>query len=480
VTNKAYAADDRNGPPYGIVDPRARAPLPGMMLDRFILAAALLCLASGCGRGETPTAAKRPNVLLITLDTTRADHLGCYGYERDTSPNLDRLAAEALLYERAFSTTSWTLPAHASLFTGKFTSSHGARYDPGGPLRLTSGITGPAEWNDYRARGLSPGETTLAGTLRAAGYATAGVVAGPWMKRVFGLDAGFEHYDDDQVHTLSGRLASEVTNAALGWLARLDGERPFFLFLNYYDAHSPFEAPEPFKYHFLSPEARARGAKGGRDLVAMYDGEILYADLHMGRLFDEMRARGLWDDTLVIVTADHGELLGEHGRWGHGQTLSQQELHVPLIVRDPGGTVPPGRSLDPIQLVDVGALVLARLDLPLPPRSQGGGAHPVVAEVYPLERFAPGGSWRALIEWPHKYVRGSRGQVGLFDLEADPGESHDLTPGEAARSSRMQGELEAYLGALPLPGPAGPEAAVDPALSESLHSLGYMDGLDGE
>ena len=151
---------------------------------RVIVAGAIATLAA-CGGGGTGV---RPNVVLITLDTARADHLGCYGYERNTSPNLDRMAAESVLYLDATSTASWTLPAHASLFTGKFTSSHGARYDAEGPLLLTSGIRGPKSWDKYRARGLSPEETTLAQLLGRSEYATGAVIAGPWMKRVFGLD----------------------------------------------------------------------------------------------------------------------------------------------------------------------------------------------------------------------------------------------------------------------------------------------------
>jgi arylsulfatase A-like enzyme len=426
------------------------------------------CIPAACAPGKDA----RPNVLLVTLDTTRADHLGCYGYERDTSPNLDRLAATGLLFERAHSTSSWTLPAHASLFTGKFTASHGARYDPEGPLRLTSGITGPREWELYRVRGLAPGETTLAGVLADEGYATGAVVAGPWMKRVFGLDLGFQHYDDEQVLTVAGRLAGQVNAAALRWLDGLDARRPFFLFLNYYDPHPPLGAPEPHTFHFLAAERRGEKAfDDPQNWVDLYDAEIRYADACLGELIAALVQRGLFDRTLAIVTADHGELFGEHGRWGHGESLSQAELHVPLVVRYPGPGAPTGRRSDPIQLVDVPALVLEALDIPAPDSMQAGRGHPVVAELDPLEVFKPTGRWRALIDWPYKYVWNSQGQGGLYDLERDPLEERDLG---GARAERMRGELETFLGTLPPPRPAGGERALDPDLARGLRDLGYL------
>jgi hypothetical protein len=157
---------------------------------------------SGCW----PEASPRPNILLITLDTTRADRLGTYGYGKATSPNLDALAAESVVSTKAVSTTCWTLPGHATLMTGKLTSSHGARLDPEGPISLTQAIQGPVE--RYRVRGLSPQERTLALVLGEQGYATAAVVAGPWLKRIMGIDLGFESYDDDEIDQLGGRRAA--------------------------------------------------------------------------------------------------------------------------------------------------------------------------------------------------------------------------------------------------------------------------------
>jgi hypothetical protein len=178
---------------------------------------ASVCVAgtSGCAPQSEAT---RANVLLITLDTTRADHLGCYGYMRETSPNIDRLARQSRVYTRAYATSSWTLPTHASLLTGKFPTSHGARWDAEGALILTDAIAGPNAWKNLRARGIAADEVTLGTVLQAEGYATAGFVAGPWMNRVFGLDAGFEHYDDSGIDRMNGRRADHLTSAALAWL----------------------------------------------------------------------------------------------------------------------------------------------------------------------------------------------------------------------------------------------------------------------
>jgi arylsulfatase A-like enzyme len=290
------------------------------------LAAALVLVA--CTTAAATEAPQRPNIVLVTLDTTRADRLGLYGYGRNTSPHLDRLARDSLVYDRAYSTSSWTLPAHASLFTGKFPTSHGARLDPKGPLVLAEGIVGPFSSEDLRARGLSTGEQTLAGILAGLGYETAAFVGGPWMKQLFSLGRGFAHYDDDDVTDVKGRLAAQLSDAALAWIEAHASQR-FFLFLNYYDPHFPYEDPEGLIREFLPAGSRVWPPQPTQEYVdAAYDAEVLYMDKHFGRLLDRMRALGLYDDAWIIVTADHGELLGEHGEKGHGRTLYQEEIRI--------------------------------------------------------------------------------------------------------------------------------------------------------
>ncbi len=352
---------------------------------------------------------------------------------------LDGLAEESVVYTHAIATSSWTLPAHASLFTGKFTASHGARYDSEGPLRLTDGIGGPENWSEYRARGLSPSETTLAEILKEAGYVTGAVVGGPWLKKVFGFDKGFDHYDDAQIHTVNGRLASEVTSAALQWIEK-EADHELFLFLNYFDPHIPYSAPEPFTYQFFSGgEASLDEELSVEEMSNLYDAEILYMDHHIGRLLEGLKRLGIYEHTLFIVTADHGELLGEHDKRGHGTSLYQEEIHIPLFIRYPYGEVPPERRDDPIQLVDILPLVLEQLDLPVSEGVQGGvGDHPIVSEVYPLPFMGGGGDWRVLFDGRLKFCWNSLGNHLLFDLEADVREERSLAAEQTETTSTMR------------------------------------------
>lgn len=444
------------------------------------LCAALLWLSFGCGQPSS----KFPNVLLISLDTTRADRLGCYGYHRDTSPNLDALAGESVLYTRAVSTSSWTLPAHASLFTGKFVTSHGSRYDPKGSLVLTSVIDGPSHWDTYRARRLGDEHVTLARVLRDQGYATAAVVGGPWLKKAFGLDRGFDTYDDDGISTVSGRLAQDVTDSALSWIeghveATSEEKSPFFLFLNYYDPHSPYRAPPGFAERYLTDEMRRDPDVTNDELNALYDAEIHYMDHQIGRLLSGLRELDLYDPTWIIVTADHGELLGEHGLKGHGKLLTQVELHVPLFLKYPAGEEQPRRDDGWIQPTDIMPLILHRLGIEVPPEVQGAATAesrpPVVSEVYPLPTWSRRGEWRTLIEGNYKFTWNSKRNHMLFRLDEDPDEMNNLVAVLPSRSRKMHRELLDFIARLPLPAPPSEEETeIDPETREALKSLGYV------
>ena len=439
------------------------------------LALALLLGLSGCRRSSG-----RPNILLITLDTTRIDHLGCYGYDRRTSPNLDALAAESVLYKRAMATSSWTLPSHASLFTGKLTSSHGARYDPEGPLRLKDAIAGPDSWDRYRARGLSPQEETLAGILRRAGYATGAVVAGPWMKQIFGLGRGFDFYDDEEIGTINGRPARSVTRSAVEWIEK-NSEAEFFLFLNYYDPHGPMAPPPELARQFLPPGTELDSGEPltREQYLALYDAEILSMDKSIGDLLTWMKAASVYENTWIIVTADHGELFGEHGEYGHGHHLFQEEIHVPLIMKFPDGEAMPGVREDLVSVTDVLPWICTRLDLEIPEGIQGGSLRnperPVIAETYPLPSPTSDGSWRAMFEGDHKLLWNSKTPARLFDLARDPREQNDLAAVEPERVTAMLTSLNEYLEGLPGPASAGPEAEVDEETRRALESLGYVD-----
>jgi len=423
----------------------------------------------------------RPPVVLVTLDTTRRDHLGCYGYGRETSPHFDRLCGEAVRYEAAYSTTSWTLPAHASLFTGQYTYSHGARYDADGPLVLGSVIDHPAA-HRYRARGLADETPTLASRLADAGYATAGFVAGPWMTRVFGLDGGFQQWDDSGIDQENGRRADALTDAALAWLREHTAE-PFFLFLNYYDAHSPYSPPEGWRDRFLDP-----GAAGGpspepgetltlEEARAFYDAEIAFADHHLGRLLDALREWGVYDAAWIIVTADHGDILGEHGTLGHGRYLWEEEIRIPLIIKPPGGAV--GVEAAPIQLNDIAPMLLTALGLPALPGAGGPytrGDDAVLAELYPLPMMFVKGDWRAFVVGDYKLMWNSLGQHKLHRLSAEAGEDFNRKGFEVARSEDLMQRLTETVERLPVPEAHSVDAVteVDDATQRALEGLGYL------
>jgi arylsulfatase A-like enzyme len=415
---------------------------------------------------------------VITLDTTRADRLGCYGNTDEITPNIDRLAQESVLYSRATSTTGWTLPAHVSLFTGKFTSSHGARLDPNGPLILSKEIG--ERFSGFRAWGMSPEEITLATLLKEDGYRTGAVVAGPWMKKVMGLDRGFEFYDDTGITTLSGRLAHSVTDTAIAWLSEPD-PRPFFLFLNYFDPHGPYRPPPEFRKGSPKTEVgmSARQLEDQRNNW-LYDGEIRYMDHHIGRLFDALREKGLYDGTLVIVTADHGELLGEHGAYTHGARLHQPIVHIPLIMKYPGAGQTASTNDERAQLVDILPTVLKELGLPIPDGVQGDALdrldHPVVSEAYPLPLVQDyDGATRVLFEDGFKFIQRTRGRNLLFDLDSDPGEEINLLAQFPERATAMEQTLVRYLDSLPVSVHDATPREVDKDTEEALRGLGYVD-----
>lgn len=312
---------------------------------------AALLLASACG-GAPP-----PNVVLISIDSLRPDHLGAYGYERaGISPNIDGLAAEGIVFERPVSTTTWTLPAHASMLTGLYPAVHGVHSD-GDRLPEAAVLVSEA--------------------LETAGYATRAVVSAPYLNAAFGFDQGWDLYDDaagvfenrpanaDDSHW--GATSPEVHRRAVEALDAV-GEGPFFLFVHYWDVHYDYAPPSPYdtmfdpdyegtvtslNFHWNDEIHRGMAPRDLRHIVALYDGEIAYTDSYLGLLFDELRARGVWDDTLVVLTADHGDEFFEHGAIGHRRTLFEEVVRVPLVLRLPG-IVPAGRRVEAaVSLVDV-------------------------------------------------------------------------------------------------------------------------------
>ena len=310
----------------------------------LILAA---CSPAGGGRGgaEDPL----PNVLLVSIDTLRADRLGCYGYERDTSPNLDRFARErAVRFELAVAESSWTLPSHVTMLTGLHPLTHGAVI----PARAASGDV-----------------EFLAETLARAGYYTFGLTDGGWLSRGWGFDRGFRSFeavDND---------FSDCVDDAIDYMRHRSGKGPWFGFLHTYDVHCPYDPPEPWFSRYQSPGAvpvEVEGRCGNphfneqelasgevQFLSDRYDGSVRRVDEALGRLFDHLDATGAWDDTIVIVTSDHGEEFGEHGQVGHERTLHREALFVPLLIAVPGHE--PRLVRSPVGLADIVPTVLGAI-----------------------------------------------------------------------------------------------------------------------
>ena len=302
----------------------------------ILLWGSALLFISGCG------SRKPPNVLILTLDTTRADHLGCYGYDKGHTPNLDSLAAEGTLFEEAQSVMPITTPTHATIFTGRLPLEHGIRLN---------------------REGLLPVEIpTMAEVFKANGYNTAAVVASRILDAKFGLNRGFDFYDSEKVdesaeksgRKIGGyRWAQEISDVAIGWLRekRVGSKgKPFLLWAHYYDPHIP-----------------RRWHRENQDLNIdnLYDNEVAYMDFHVGRLLKELEDQGVKDDTIVLALADHGESLGDHNEMFHGFFIYQCTQHIPMLFRWPG-KIPAGLKVPgTVSQTDVMSTVieLAGLDL---------------------------------------------------------------------------------------------------------------------
>jgi len=435
--------------------------------------------AVGCGRSEPSLP---PNLLLVTIDTLRADHLGAYGYAPPTSRAFETLAASGALYTRAQATSSWTLPSHASLFTGLYPFEHGAH-----------SFLGTQGRNAYPLDTASP---TLAAELREAGYETAAFVANvvymsPWT----GLDRGFDRYE------VVRKSGLELNRLIFRWLDA-PRERPFFLFVNYMDAHRPYNVAPVARLPSLadsdpalldrlveqvlgsdtppSPELVAR-------VIAQYDLGVANADDALGSLLAALEQRGLSENTVVVVTSDHGEYFGEHDLVEHSKDVYQPVLWIPLVIRGVSGTAPQrvDTTLSLAHLPHLIAQELGPLAVQLTSRfSRAPGTEPVLAESYFARAKDLGDPrWgarfqrvrRVIFEWPWKRIDSSDHRDELYDLAADPGEENDLSARHPEVGQRLDAFLEAQLARASRRkrDPASP--APTPEELEELRALGYVD-----
>ena len=335
------------------------------------------------GRGVQAVTPVRPNVLLVSIDSLRADHVGAYGYARDTSPAIDALARGGVLFENAISSAPWTVPAHMTLLTGL-----------------------PPEVHDVVTvrQKLSPDAVTLAEVLQDAGYATAAFVSGPTVMAHYGFGQGFASYDESMVERRPKLAGAAVSSPGLvdlvsGWLDRwstAETRETFFVFLHMWDVHYDYVPPREYVERFdpgydgdldvrrFETNERLHRGMAPRDLrhlIALYDGEIRFTDDHLARLVAKLRTLGVLDDTIVVVTSDHGEEFFEHGAKGHAKTLYDEVLRVPLVVRYPRRVAPAQRVTQQVRLMDVAPTILGLAGVTAP---EGFGA----SDVAPEHRFA--------------------------------------------------------------------------------------------
>jgi arylsulfatase A-like enzyme len=420
--------------------------------------------------GETP-----PHFVLVTLDTLRADHLQSYGYFRQTSPHFDRFADEGLLFQRAFAPIATTLPSHVSLLTGTHPLRHGV-------------VSNRVHFEPPAA----PAPRSAAQMLREAGYQTAAFTSAAPLAPGSGIESGFERFQGPPPREvlvrrgLLGARAEQTVEAALRWLAEVDATRPLFLWVHLFDPHGPYDPPPPFDTAFaVQPELlrflRVRGLGGAplaraAALSNRYDGEILYADGELGRLFEGLRAAGVYPRAVVVVAGDHGEGILQHGLLEHGQLWNEQ-LAVPLALRWPGG--PRGRSTALASLIDVLPTLAAHTRLPLDASQFDGvdllaGSRDALLSQRPLRRGAPEREL-ALRRGRWKYWREGAGPARLYDLADDPHELRDLRDAHPELSRSLEAELGRRVAAeRSRPGLVTREPG-DAALDEQLRALGYVE-----
>ena len=429
-------------------------------------------------------AEKAPNVILVVVDTLRADHLGFAGYRRPTSPHLDRLAAESITFDNAIAQAPWTSPSIASLMTSRYPGTLGYA-DSKDPARAEDDIL------------------FLAEILAEHGYGAHGVISHTYTGSRLGFDQGMITFDEDNALGPLHISSASVTDKAIDFLDGRPADQPFFLFAHYFDPHFSYMLHEDFDFDpdytgdVVSGEPygklleRARGRtltpRDMRFIRALYDSEIRFTDLHIGRFLEHLRETGLYDDAVIVFTADHGEaFLDRKDRWiGHGKTLFGELIHVPLVIKLPGNANAGLRVSTPVGLVDVMPSLLELLDLPSPRDAQFVGralpltrpealrqleATPVFSETMARRRWLQSivhGRWKLI-------ANRQTGKLRLFDLENDPGERRNLAKREPETVERLAKDLRAWNARIDAERREGAQPNFSAEEIERLRALGYL------
>jgi len=401
----------------------------------------------------------QPNVVVITIDTLRADHLGCYGYKQIRTPNIDALAAESARFERAYTPVPVTLPAHTAIFTGTYPTLSGM--------------------HDFSGNKLNPTQPTLASVLKQQGYVTGAVIGSAVLDSRFGLNQGFDFYYDHfdfsrlQESNLEEmeRPGNVVADVALDWLGKNRGSK-FFLWMHLYDPHYPYRPPAPYSEQYKD---------------RLYDGEIAFADAQVGRLIAYLKAKDLYRNTLIVLTGDHGESLGEHGEKTHGLFIYNATLHVPVIVHLPGASA---AKVIPelVSLTDLMPTVLQALKIEAPSQVQGRSllallttkreedARNLYAETFLPRLHFNWSELRSVETEKYQFIQAPKPE--LYDLATDPRETRNLFAEKKAVSDELQARLSTLVRQYSADQELAEKTGLDPALMERLKSLGYA-GFSG-
>ena len=431
----------------------------------IVLLSALSLFLTGCRvEPEDPVigeerAVSRPNILIYLVDTLRADRLGCYGYSRPTSPNIDAFAAEATLFENAIGQSSWTRASMASLFTGVWPPTHGAT---GWKHPL------PEEFD------------TLVESLDASGYQTAAFVGNPQLTMRYGFGQGFDKFARE-----IKRPSADYNDMVAEWLDGLTDDEPWFIYVHTMDPHAPYRPSEPYLSEFAPnddqmPSWKPRWKWPSEVLPFFsdrYDGEIAQNDSSFGALLGILQERGLYEDALVVFTSDHGEEFKEHGKWRYGENLHAETLNVPLIVRLPR-QFSGRRVLPAVQHIDLMPTILDYVGLEIPDRVQGRslvGRSELAGEIYSHLFLSGFPLYHSVVVDKWKLIRrvdedGSQ-TVQLFDWQKNPGETLDLSAQQLERTASLLALLEAKL-ADDQEAQTGEEIPLTEELQEELEALG--------
>jgi len=474
----------------------------------------------------------RPNVVMIIMDTTRADHLSCYGYHKKITPHIDTFAADATIYNHAYSTSSWTLPSIASIFSSLYPGKHEATRSAGGAFKLADRYL------------------TLAEILSQSGYNTAGYASNYLLTKSIGLQQGFQtfemvYYDYSFFLTqfslgaflnttlrlydymfFKGYLpmgtANQVNRRAVSWLENNAGNGPFFLMLHYIDPHNPYTAfySEEYKTkeyetiineygennpnyasaeitltkkHFIGQQEMPANLKNY--LVDNYDREIQFLDGKIGEIFKTLKKAGSYEDTIIILTSDHGEAFGEHDLFLHGMFLYNDNLHVPLIIKYPGGVskAPAPKVVNyPVSLTGIVPTVLSYLNLPLPESLQGSSLDDAKNQIL-ISQLFPGRGWKKLskqqqkklgffnhdmmsfIDGDYKLIKRFGKKDMLFNIKQDPQETKNIIHRNIADAQRLNSLLKNHIAPLGLMQKDKKKEAMQLKDIENLRTLGYMD-----